>query len=91
MANFVVKKDGAKQPFDSEKIKNAVAAACQGAAVPEQRKNEIVEQVADAVIQMAGDKEEMLSSEIKENILNQLDTVEPSVSAAWRKYDQEKN
>jgi len=30
------------------------------------------------------------TSELKENILGQLDSVEPSASAAWRKYDQEK-
>ncbi|PJC82709.1 hypothetical protein CO006_02155 [Candidatus Roizmanbacteria bacterium CG_4_8_14_3_um_filter_35_14] len=90
MANFVVKKDGTKAPFDSGKIKNSIAAACQDAALPEERKNQVIEQVSAAVIQMAAAKEEVSTSELKENILGQLDSVEPSASAAWRKYDQEK-
>lgn len=90
MANFVVKKDGTKEPFDPGKIKNAIAAACQGAALPEERKNQVVGQASAAVIQMAGAKEEIPTSEIKTTILSQLDSVEPAVSAAWRKYDEEK-
>ena len=90
MANFVVKKDGTKAPFDPGKIKNPIAAACQDAALPEERKNQVIEQVSAAVIQMAAAKEEVSTSELKENILGQLDSVEPSASAAWRKYDQEK-
>ncbi len=90
MVNFVVKKDGTKAPFDPEKIKNSIAAACQDTALPEERKNQVIEQVSAAVIQMAAAKEEISTSELKENILSQLDSVEPSASAAWRKYDQEK-
>jgi len=90
MANFVVKKDGAKEPFDPGKIKNSIAAACQGAALPEETSKQIIERVSTVVIQMAESKEEISTSELKENILNQLDSIEPSASAAWRKYDQEK-
>ncbi len=90
MTNFVIKKDGAKEPFDPGKITNAIAAACQGAALPEERKNQVVEQVSSAVMQMAGTKEEISTSELKDIILGQLDSVEPLASAAWRKYDQEK-
>lgn len=90
MANFVVKKDGTKVVFDAGKIKNAIAAAAKDTALSEERKNQVVEQVSAAVIQMAESKDEISTQELKENILNQLDSVEPSVSAAWRKYDQEK-
>jgi len=58
--------------------------------MPEERKNQVIEQVLAAVIQMAESMEEISTSELKENILSQLDSVEPSASAAWRKYDQEK-
>ena len=36
------------------------------------------------------EREEIATSEIKEKILSELDRIEPSVSAAWRKYDEEK-
>jgi transcriptional regulator NrdR family protein len=89
MAKEVIKKDGTKQPFDSEKIKNSIRAAAGLANLQEERKNEVVEQVATTVIQMAEEKEEIATSEIREKILSELDSIEPSVSAAWRKYDQE--
>jgi transcriptional regulator NrdR family protein len=90
MATQVVKKDGTKVPFDAEKIKKAIAAAADQAGISEERKNEVVEQVTASAVQMAGAKEEITSVEIREKVLGELDQVEPSVSEAWRKYDQEK-
>ena len=90
MAKEVIKKDGSKQPFDSEKIKKSISLAATQAGLSEEKKNEVVEQVSAAAIQMADAKEEIATSEIKEKVLSELDRVEPSVSAAWRQYDQEK-
>ncbi len=89
MVKEVIKKDGTKQPFDAGKIKKSIAAACQDAALPEERKNQVTEQVSMAVIQMIESMEEIATSEIKEKILGQLDAVEPAASAAWRKHDEE--
>lgn len=90
MASEVIKKDGTKEPFDAEKIKNAIATAAQQADLSEERKNEVVEQVADVVIKMTEEKEEIATSEIKEKILSELDSVESGVAEAWRKYEAEK-
>lgn len=89
MATQVIKKDGTKQPFDAEKIKNAIAAAAVRTDLPEERQKAVTEQVAAKVIQLAGKKEEIATSEIREAIISELDVVEPAVSEAWRKYDQE--
>jgi len=89
MAKEVIKKDGTKEPFDAEKIKKAIAAAAQRTDLPEEKKNEVVAQVAAKVIQMAEGKDEIATSEIRGNILSELDSVEPSVSAAWKKYEEE--
>jgi len=90
MAKEVIKKDGTKEPFDAGKIKSAIALAAQEAGLAEERKNEIAEQVSAKVIAMADAKEEIASSEIKESVLAELDSLEPSVSAAWRKHDESK-
>lgn len=90
MAKEVVKKDGTKVPFEAEKIRNSIAAAALKTDLTEERKNEVVEQVAAAVLQMAEGKDEIATSELREKILSELDNVEPSVSAAWREYDREK-
>jgi hypothetical protein len=56
----------------------------------EERGNELAEQILNSVTAAIASKEEATTSEIKEKILSQLDAVEPSVSAAWRKYEQGK-
>ena len=89
MANFVIKKDGTKKPFDSEKIKSSIRASAQVAGLSEDRRKEVVDQVSSVVLQMAGEREEIEASEIKNKILQELDSIEPSVSMAWREYDED--
>ncbi len=90
MTKEVIKKDGTKEPFDAEKIRKAIALAVEQAGLSEEKEDEVIEQVATAVIKTIEEKEEIAASEIREKILSELDSVEPSVSAAWRKYDQKK-
>lgn len=90
MAKFVIKKDGTKEPFDAEKIRRGIAAASKKANLSEERIKEVVEQVSSSVIRLAEGKEEIATAQLKAEILRQLDTVEPSISEAWRKYEQEK-
>ena len=86
MASQVIKKDGTKQDFDPEKIRRAIGLAAEQAGLSEERKNQVVEQVATAAIQLADTKEEIATSEIKEKILSELDNIEPSVASVWREY-----
>ena len=90
MATQVVKKDGSKQDFDPGKIRNAISMAAKEADISEDRKNEVVEQVISAVTGIVEGKEEVSATEIKTKILMELDSIEPSVSDAWRAYDREK-
>ena len=88
MANFVIKKDGTKEPFNPEKIKRSIMAAAQETDLSEERRKEVADQVSSTVLQMTGEREEIEGSEIKSKILQELDSVEPSVSQAWRNYDE---
>jgi len=90
MANFVIKRDGTREPFDAEKIRRAITGAAQRTNLPEERKKEVVEQVLNTALQLAREKEEIATSELKEKILSELDAIEPSISETWRKYAQEK-
>lgn len=91
MAKFVIKKDGTKEPFDAGKIRSSIVGAAQKTELLEERRNEVVEQVSKTVLQAVAEKEEIPTAEIREKILSELSTVEPSVSEAWKKYEQEKN
>jgi transcriptional regulator NrdR family protein len=88
MINFVVKRDGTKVPFDSEKIKSAVLAAASEAGITPGEALSTAQKVLDSVSMAFGDKEEVSAIEIKEKVLSELDTIMPDVAMAWKKYDQ---
>ncbi|PIU14429.1 hypothetical protein COT20_02765 [bacterium (Candidatus Gribaldobacteria) CG08_land_8_20_14_0_20_39_15] len=90
MANFVIKKDGTKEPFDAGKIRRAIAGAAQRTELPEERKNEVVERVLNAALLFAAGKEEMATTEIRGKILGELSDIEPSVAEEWKRREQEK-
>jgi len=90
MAKEVIKKDGTKEPFDAEKIKNSIAGAAIRTDLSEERRSEVVGRAASSVIQMAEGKEEIATSEIREKILSELNAIEPAVAESWRKYEEEK-
>ena len=90
MAKFVIKKDGTKVPFDAEKIKRAIASAAQRVDLSEERRAEVVVQVLSSVIRLAEEKEEIATAQLRAEVLSELDAIEPSISEAWRKYEQEK-
>ena len=90
MANIVIKRDGARQPFDAEKIKSAIAKAAEEAGHDAAKVASVVDQASAGVLTLAGGVEEIATAEIKMKILADLDTMAPEVAAAWRKHDAEK-
>ncbi len=90
MANFIIKKDGTKEPFNAQKIKNAVVAAATDAGLTIEEGTKIAEEVANTIIKSITNLSEVLSVEIRARALSQLDSIAPEVAGAWRKYDKEK-
>ena len=90
MATQVIKNNGSKQPFDAEKIKRAIEGAAREANLPDDKVSQLAAEVSGTVIGQISAQEEIATSEIKSMILNELDRVEPSVSAAWRTYEGSK-
>ncbi len=88
MANEVIKRDGSREAFSEEKIRNAIRAASQEAGLAEDRVNQLVDQIVQTALQTAAAKNEIATSEIAEIILRELDSVEPAAAAAWRRHDQ---
>jgi hypothetical protein len=53
--------------------------------------NKVVNKVADSVIQFTKEKEKIMSFEIREKILSELDLIAPKVSFEWRKFMNARN
>lgn len=87
MASFVIKKDGTKVPFKTEKIKSVVMSAALEAGWPEDKSTELAQKVADEVNDAFSGKEEVPTLEIKGKVLSLLPQ---EVLAAWEKYEKGK-
>lgn len=91
MANFIIKKDGAKEPFNAQKIKSAVVAAARQAGLTAEEGAKIAEEVANTIAQSVKNLNEILGAEVRARALSQLDAIAPAVAGAWKKYDEENN
>lgn len=91
MTKFVIKKDGSKEPFDIEKLRRSIIVNIQDAALPEKRVQGVTKRVLSAVTNFVKESEkELATAEIKKKILSEFDVIEPSVSKAWRDFDEKR-
>ena len=90
MANFVMKKDGTREPFDAEKVKRGVVAAASQAGLSEEETAKVADQVSSTIMGAFMGVEEVSTAEVKEKILSELDSSAPSVAEAWRSYEATK-
>ncbi len=91
MANFVVKKDGTKVSFNSEKIKAGVMAACSEAGISEEDATNIAGKILSSVTIAFEGQDEVATSEIRDKILSELDESQPDVAEAWRRFEESKS
>jgi len=86
MSKIVIKSDGKKIPFDSKKIIRALTRAAQDAKLDPEEINNLVNEVSAPVIAFAESKDKIMSSEIRDKILSELDIVAPNVAEEWRQF-----
>jgi transcriptional repressor NrdR len=89
MALEVIKRDGSREPFDAEKIRNSIRAAAVDIDLPEEKISEITEKITQAVLQEADKVDEIATVDIREKILAELERENPEIAEAWRRYDRE--
>ena len=90
MANFVIKKDGNRVPFDAEKIKASITAAASEAGFSHDSTEEVVGSIASSVEIAFEGQEEVSSTEIKDKILSDLDEMQPAIAESWRRHAEAK-
>jgi len=90
MANFVIKKDGSKEPFDADKIKHGVSMAAAQAGLTAEEAEALADKAAVSVQESTAGAEEVQVTDIREKILSFLDTSAPKVAEAWRSYEASK-
>ena len=87
----VIKKNGTQEPFNIEKIKNAVKAAGKDASLDEAKQNELAESISSKVEATIQNQAAVSVSDIRSKVLEELDASAPSVAIAWRKFEETKS
>ena len=90
MANFVIKKDGSKEPFDADKIKHGVSMAAVQAGLSAEEAEALAGKAAVSVQESTAGTDEVQVTDIREKIISFLDTDAPNVAEAWRNYEATK-
>ena len=86
MTKQVIKSDGSKMPYDAKKISRSITRAAQDAKLAPAEINKIVNDISDTVMQFMESKDKVMSSEIRDLVLMELDHINPKVSAEWRRF-----
>jgi transcriptional regulator NrdR family protein len=86
----VIKRDGTRQPFSKQKLRGSIENAAKEAEIPAGRIKQVVSDAARGPLELAKGTKPVETKTIREKVLTRLDTIEPSVSEAWRGFDQTK-
>jgi transcriptional regulator NrdR family protein len=86
----VIKRDGTRQPFSEQKLRGSIENAAKEAEIPASRIEQVVSDAAREPLEMAKGTKPVETKTIRDRVLGRLDKIEPSVSEAWRGFDQTK-
>lgn len=86
----VVKRDGKKENFVPKKIRVSIEKAAKEAGVAPRKIGDLIEEVAEPVIEVYKKKKVVKVSDLRRSILGRLDRKAKKVSAAWRRYEKKK-
>lgn len=87
----VIKRNGKKEPFSEQKIKNSVESAVKGAGYNANAKKRLIDRAMADVNKAVHGKEEISTAKIRNIVINDLeqewDEDQVPVAKAWRNYE----
>ena len=87
----VIKRNGKKEPFSEEKIKDSIESAVKNTGFKAQAKKRLIERTMNDVNQAVQGKEEISTSKIRNIVINELEQDENEdqvpIARAWRNYE----
>ena len=87
----VIKRDGKKEPFSKEKIKNSIKSAVKSAGFKTESQKRLIDKALNDINQAIQGKNEISSSKIRNIIINDLEQDlyenEVPIVRAWQNYE----
>ena len=85
----VIKKDGSKENFRSEKIRKGIENAARRADVDKKRAKEIASKVAREVADSFRDRDEVRSRDIRDRVVRDLDREEKKLAREFKSFSKD--
>jgi transcriptional regulator NrdR family protein len=85
----VIKSTGKKEPFKPEKIRKSVESAITDAGFTISSKMSAIEHASQDAMNLARGRNEIRSKELRDEIVNDLESDAPEAAQAWRKYEKQ--
>ncbi|MCR4328189.1 MAG: ATP cone domain-containing protein [Patescibacteria group bacterium] len=89
MAQEVIKKNGSRQPFDTEKLRRSIEDAMSDAGM--EQNSDTVNSVAGNALAIADNKDIITTAELKAAIIEGLTISASAAAEAWKKYEASRN
>lgn len=85
----VIKSNGKREPFRPQKLRKSIESAVtdSGSTVTQQMK--AIEHATQDAENLARDRNEISSQELRNEIVNDLESDAPKVAQAWRNYEKQ--
>ena len=90
MAQWVIKKNGGREPFDETKLRRGINKALEESGTSHERIEELGRRIADLVLQSINSLAEISSDKIANLVVSELDVFAPEAAGAWREYRRAK-
>ena len=84
----IIKKGGAKEQFDKEKIKKSIEKADIDAGYTLEKIETFINEITKSIEKDAQNKEELDTAMIRASVFNKLEKREPSIVESWKKFDE---
>ncbi len=84
----IIKKGGAKEQFDKEKIKKSIEKAAIDAGYNLEKIKTLINEITKSIEKDAQNKEELDTAMIRVSVFNKLEKREPSIVESWKKFDE---
>ena len=84
----IIKKGGAKEQFDKEKIKKSIEKAAIDAGYTLEKIETLINEITKSIEKDAQNKEELDTAMIRASVFNKLEKREPSIVESWKTFDE---
>lgn len=85
----VIKRNGKREPFNAQKVEKAVENAITEAGFSVTQKMRAIEHATSDAENIAKNRNEVKAEEIRNEVVNDLESDAPEAAQAWRNYERQ--